>query len=256
MRKFIILFICAFSACFTNNLFGQSDTLYLFLKDKTIQKYAVENIDSITFKTADPTLEKVTDIDGNEYNVVSVGNQKWLKENLRVTRYNDGTYLDYIEDEASWVIGSNPAYSWYQNDMTEGQVYGAIYNGATINSNKNICPQGWHVPTKEELEGMLEFLGGPYDAGGKLKEVGLAHWFAPNAAATDEFGFQALPGGMRSFNNGYYGRKGSYAYFWTSDIFEDFYAWFFSLYYNNGEAVKDYGSLKSGMSIRCIRDNQ
>ena len=139
----------------------------------------------------------VVDIDDNIYTVVTIGEQEWIGENLKTTRYNDGTPIPLLEDELIWedaYDNKTPAYAWYDNDIINKNIYGALYNWYTVGTDK-LCPTGWHVPSKEEYITLAEFAGGEDIAGGKLKETGTTHWKSPNTGATNELGLSALPGG-------------------------------------------------------------
>jgi len=138
-----------------------------------------------------------SDIDGNVYNTITIGTQIWMKENLKTTKYNDGSSIPLVTDNTAWINLSTPGYCWYNNDAaTYKSAYGAMYNWYTVNTGK-ICPPNWHVPTDTQWETLITYLGGKIIAGGKMKETGTAHWTSPNIGATNETGFTALPGGYR-----------------------------------------------------------
>jgi uncharacterized protein (TIGR02145 family) len=203
----------------------------------------------------------VTDIDGNIYNTVKIGNQIWMAENLKTTKYNDGTAIQLVTDSASWSASFpyNAAYCWYDNDeATYKNVYGALYKYYVINAdNENVCPTGWHVPTNNEwmlmllafdVNAKIDYLGSAsLIAGGKLKETGTTHWLSPNIGATNESGFTALPGGHRLSDGTFI--KVSKTGFWWSDGLSSF-----SLSYNHIGVGWSEGSLGSGCSVRCLKD--
>jgi uncharacterized protein (TIGR02145 family) len=151
-------------------------------------------------------LVGVKDIDNNRYEIETIGSQTWMAENLKTTRYNDGSAIPLIaDDDTAWGTASTnkaPAYTWYGNDVSNLITYGALYNWYAIdmllNGSKNVCPTGWHVPTDVEWTTLTNYLGGTGLAGGKMKEAGLAHWTSPNSGATNESGFAGLPSGYRS----------------------------------------------------------
>lgn len=107
--------------------------------------------------------EIVTDIDGYEYNTVQIGNQTWLKEHLRVTRYNDGTPItDYIEEPTAGVwqgvdYPTTDACTYYNFDLTIERFYGKHYNGYVVRNEKNVCPVGWKVPSNNELTELIVY---------------------------------------------------------------------------------------------------
>jgi uncharacterized protein (TIGR02145 family) len=138
----------------------------------------------------------VKDIDGNIYHSVTIGTQVWLTEDLKTTRYNDGTPIPYVTDTAEWGRLHSGAYCWANNDESNKSIYGALYNWYTTDLGK-LCPAGWHVSSNNDWEKLVDYCGGWEIAGGKLKEAGTTHWESPNLGATNEFGFTALPAGGR-----------------------------------------------------------
>jgi len=151
---------------------------------------------------------QVSDIDGNQYSTVVIGTQEWMAENLRTSRLNDGTPIPLITVNSSWFGADGMAMCWYNNDSALHHVpYGRLYNGYVAEMS-NVCPMGWQVPSTGDWDAMISFLGGVNVAGGKLKEIGLAHWEHPNTGATNSSGFTALPGGFRSHLDGTFNYKG------------------------------------------------
>ena len=117
------------------------------------------------------TLDGINDIDGNAYNKVTIGRQTWLVENLRTTKYNDGTLIPLVQDNTAWSNLITPGYCWFDNDeVANKNPYGALYNWYAVNTGK-LCPSGWHVPTDTEWTTLIDNLGGLDVAGGKLKEI-------------------------------------------------------------------------------------
>lgn len=170
-------------------------------------------VGEIVFNSA-LTYGTVSDIDGNTYKTIQIGTQTWMAENLKTTRYNDNTSIPLFEDDTEWKDLTTDAYCWYDNDaVAYKSVYGALYNFFTVENGK-ICPTGWHVPSKDELETLLNFLG-EY-SGYKLCETGTTHWKAPNTGATNETGFTWLPAGERYYAWGNYRNLGEWSLFWSS----------------------------------------
>jgi uncharacterized protein (TIGR02145 family) len=204
-------------------------------------------------------ITSVTDIDGNTYNTVTIGTQVWMAENLKTTKYNDGTAIPNITDNAAWVALTTPAYCWYNNNAaTYKATYGAMYNWYTVdvasNGGKNVCPTSWHVSTDAEWTTLTTYLGGGSVAGGKLKETGTTHWTTPNTGATNETGFTALPGGYRN-NYGTCSYIGINGHWWSSSEGSTTYAWYSYMYYNYTNVYRDfYYGKYYGFSVRCVRD--
>ncbi len=210
-------------------------------------------------------LQGVKDIDNNRYQIVTIGTQTWMAENLKTTRYNDGTVIPLITDGAAWSIArsnGDDAYCWYENDVSNLITYGALYNWNAIdtssNGNKNVCPTGWHVPTNGEWD-ILKFYidpiinGNVNIAGGKMKEAGLAHWNSPNTSGTNESGFGGLPGGYCSANGSFLS-IGERGYWWSSTEYNTSNAWYRYLYYFGAFVFKGNFGKGTGMSVRCLRD--
>jgi uncharacterized protein (TIGR02145 family) len=152
-----------------------------------------------TTKTNNQTAQEnaqLLDIMGNKYSAIAIGTQIWMAENLRTNRYNDGTAIPLVADSAKWHYRETPGYCWYKNDEITYIVYGPLYNWYAVNTGI-LCPVGWRVPTEKDWSVLAGYLNDNGDAGGKLKEKGTRHWKAPNAGATNETKFTALPGGGR-----------------------------------------------------------
>ena len=141
-----------------------------------------------------------------------------MAKNLKTIKYNNGTAIPYMTDSTN-LIASTPAYYLYNNDIANKPIYGVLYNWYVVNTRK-LCPLSWHVPTTEEWTTLTSVLGGESVAGGKLKETGSTHWVSPNAGATNETGFTALPGGYRSIFGAFEG-IGSYCAWWSATEYGD-----------------------------------
>jgi uncharacterized protein (TIGR02145 family) len=197
----------------------------------------------------------IKDIEGNVYKTVKIGQQIWMSENLKVTKLNDGTDIPLVTDGNAWGILTTAAYCWYNNDYnTYGKVYGALYNWWSVGTGK-LCPEGWHIPTNQELVTLTDYLGGQSVAGGKLKEAGIKHWFSPNYGATNETGFTALPGGIRGWD-GTYVVVGNYGCWWSSSEYVDWpiLAHIMIMYDYIGDALLTQDSKEHGYSVRCLQD--
>ena len=199
---------------------------------------------AITSQTAD-SIE--TDYDGNIYHTVTIGNQVWLKENLKSIHYADGTPI--------------PGVVSYNNSDSLAQVYGRLYTwkAATRDSSgeniQGVAPAGWHIPSDEEWQELENYLGGASLAGGKLKATGTDYWLSPNSGATNSSGFSALPAGEWDLNNSPQFRLlNQYAVFWTSTSVSGSKARERYLAYNKSSCTTFdwYKTLK--YSIRCIRN--
>jgi uncharacterized protein (TIGR02145 family) len=205
------------------------------------------------------TYGTVTDTEGNVYKTIQIDTQTWMAENLRTTKFKDGISIPLISDSIEWEYLTTPAYCWYKNSATTNSAtYGAIYNWYTVMTG-NLCPAGWHVPSYDEWITLATYLGGPEDAGGKLKETGLAHWNDPNGGATNESGFTALPGGQRRLvNSGQLGLLYLYhreiGMWWSSSISYTEVGWTFRTNWWDSSFSSGNNHANEGFSVRCLKD--
>jgi len=227
-----------------------------------------------SFTIENQETNTVTDIDGNVYTTVKIGNQIWMAENLRVTHYRNGDPITHAKSNYDWYnmgensqgINGEGAYCSFNNDAIKATIYGYLYNWYSVNDNRSIAPEGWHIPTDEEWKELELFLGMSHtevdaftrwrgtNEGGKLKECGLEHWKAPNSGATNETGFTALPGGYRN-ESGDFIDMFERSYFWTATVNTGGRkAWYRDLHYGSAQIYRSYYFKRLGFSVRCIKD--
>jgi uncharacterized protein (TIGR02145 family) len=222
----------------------------------------------------------VSDIDGNTYNTVLIGNQCWTKENLRVRRYNDGTWIRF---DNSGGTGGTTSQTWsgtglnygahtiygHDSTATTGNLasYGYLYNWyavkgiATSGSTtyKNICPVGWHVPSNAEMTSLETnivqvFGGGAGQPGGHMKLTGTEFWYSGNlTTATNSSGLSVRGGGARASDGNFYYRKDA-AFLWTSSIYGDSLGYCRDIYHNNIVSNPNACGFALGASVRCLKD--
>jgi uncharacterized protein (TIGR02145 family) len=219
----------------------------------------------------------VSDIDNNVYNTVSIGTQCWIKENLKVTKYNDGTVIpDETANTAGWGALATGARSDYTGEASYIATYGYLYNWYAATDSRKICPNGWHVPTDGEWTSLIQFtvptetvsatfigIQSP-NAGGKLKSkstndrAGNGFGWDPGnpqpSPGTDDFGFSALPSGYRHAVT--FEEIRINAFFWSATEVDDDYAWNRDLYNStsNVNRIDYYTNKYIGASVRCLRD--
>lgn len=218
---------------------------------KTILLFGLLTI--FTFiSNAQPTIN---DYDGNVYNTVQIGNQLWMRENLKVTHYQNGDPIPIITATNLWMNAITHGRCYYNLDSASNKaVYGGLYNWHAVNDSRNVCPSGWHVPSDADWGTMEVALGTEtISIGGNMKETGFAHWIAPNTGATNSSGFTALPGGQRDYN-GMFNNMTNYGYFWTSTTGTLNSVIIRYLTYNDVNLHIDEYSPVSGFSIRCVCD--
>jgi len=203
---------------------------------------------------SDPANQEIRDIDGNVYTAVTIGNQVWMAQNLKTTRFRDGSALAYPgSDLTGWKNNTTGAYAYLFNDEASfRETYGALYNWAAVNTGK-LCPEGWHVPTESDWNLLFGFLGDSMVAGGKMKTSDTTLWLSPNTAASNSSGFSALPGGYRD-HNGMDGLLKKNAFFWTADNASTNNAWHHKLDYQSTQAYGGKRNKRYGLSVRCLKD--
>ncbi len=202
---------------------ASGETYYFVAYATNIEGTSYGEVLSFTTDRPDITGQTGTlsDYDGNTYNWIGIGKQAWMAENLKTTRYADGSAIPHVEGTTEWdnLTVTDKAYCWYNNSTANRDTYGGLYtwaaamNGAASSDAnpsgvQGVCPDGWHLPSDAEWKELEMFLGMSQaeaddtgwrgtDEGGKLKEAGTTHWNSPNTGATNESGFTALPGGCR-----------------------------------------------------------
>jgi len=201
--------------------------------------------------TVCPNSPNVTDIDGNVYASVQIGDQCWMAENLKTTQNRDGTPIPNVTDGTAWSLLSSGAWCNYDNISDYDAIYGKLYNWYAA-ANPNICPQGWHMPTDAEWTVLTTYLGGDWVAGGKMKATTL--WNVPNTGATNESGFSGLPGGNRNPNNGYFYLLGNYGNWWSASESGAERAWGRALANDYADVGRNANYKRNGFCLRCVRD--
>ena len=201
-------------------------------------------------KKKDPE-DRITDADGNVYTSVTIGDQVWMKENLRTTHFSDGSPIRLISDNTEWSQASEAGYCWYNNELSQKDIYGALYNWYAANKT-SLCPAGWHVSTNDEWTALVAFLGGESVAGRELKEAGTSHWISTAADVTNSSSFTALPGGFRSNGNGTFTSLGQIGNFWS--IVLNGLERYRQMTSAGSDAKLYLGSATNGFSVRCVRD--
>lgn len=192
--------------------------------------------------------ETVTDIDGNVYNTVKFGDQLWMAEDLKVSKYNDGRPIPYITEKTAWANSKTGAYCWYNNEES----WGSLYNWYAVNTGI-LAPDGWHVATDNDWTILADYLGGEEVAGEKLKETGAERWNSPNNSATNEYWFTAIPGGFR-IGDGTFSSFGGGAYWWTTTGFDYLNSWDRNIFWNESNLYRGHHDIREGKSVRCVKD--
>lgn len=207
----------------------------------------------IAFTTLSAPPEKPIDQDGHTFDTVKIGSQVWMKENLRVTHYQNGDAIQNVTDNSKWSKLTTGAYCNYNNDVNNSKIYGRLYSWKAVKDNRKICPKGWHVPSDSEWWALVDNLGGDKIAGGRLKSTGTSHWKNPNLGATNASGFTALPGGYR-YQDGVFLSLNYGGGWWTSTEAISTNGWYRYLFYDDIGVTRSYYNDKLAFSVRCVKD--
>jgi uncharacterized protein (TIGR02145 family) len=184
-------------------------------------------------------------------NPIAGSNYIWMEKDLDVVRYRNGDIIPEVTDSLEWRNLTTGAWCWYGGDSTGNQgTYGRLYNWYAVNDPRGLAPEGWHIPSYSEWEIFISYLGGYSVAGGKMKETGLNNWLFPNAGASNESGFTALPSGIKYSNGIDYSGRAVAGYWWSSTEFADV----ITLWERYEEVLTYYYDKNWGCAVRCLKD--
>ncbi len=209
------------------------------------------------------TVGSVTDIDGNTYQTIKIGDQEWMLENLKTTTFNDGTPIAEWSFGLDWWNGTNPIpyYQWADTndpgniypDPLPVDFYGAIYNDFAISSGK-LAPIGWRIPTEQDFIDLENFIAGNGQAGNEaiaLKST--TGWAASSGNGTDTYGFNALPSGYVSAFGSAVGNQ-LFCILGTSDVDPVSQTRKAIMLFDQSTIQYDENSNRLGVAIRCIKE--
>ncbi len=250
-----------FPQSFSINTSGKTSGIYSL---KVVAYMGVEELDIYELDIEILSVEygSLTDADGNEYKTIQIGNQVWMAENLKIKHYRNGDDIRLVNGGNTWAELESGAYCYPNNDVTNEPAYGLLYNFYSVNDARNIAPEGWHIPSREEFRELMDYLGGYDDAGGKLKTVGNTFWSSTLITAdnegTNESGFSAVAAGVCNAS----GSCSSFGYktnFWFSDestsLSGNLLGWTRYLGKSTNEISDESTSPATlGYSVRCIKD--
>ena len=226
----------------------------------------------ITYANLTGIVGSVDDIDGNTYKTIGIGSQVWMGENLRVTRYRSGYNLSQPgNNNYLWTAITTGVFAWFDNDDSWKNVYGALYDWIAVSDTAGICPEGWHVPGEEEWEQLLIYIGGEKNTagmllkscrqidsplGGECNTSEHPRWDSNNTHhGTDEYSFDALPGGFRLYDGFFPTFLGSNSQWWTStESSTENHSIARGLSYQSSALFSDKYDKKFGFSVRCVKD--
>lgn len=267
MKSFFSIFIALFLVA---NLANSQDTLYVYKGGTILYKSAVSGIDSISFSktiapapTSTPSPTSVKDIDGNTYTTVTIGTQTWMVENLKTTKYRDGSTIQNTTDNAAWT-SSTGAWCDYNNDATCGTKYGKLYNWYAVNDRRQLAPAGWHVPSIDEwniLQSYVKNHSGSSTTFAKAiaastdwKQNSKTGTIGNNLAINNYSGFNALPAGDRYNAYGTFENAGQFCYWWASSSAYNLADYVFLTSGNSDYMVWGDVEKSQGYSVRCVKD--
>ena len=212
---------------------------------------------SLVVFVANKASGQVKDADGNTYKTVKIGDQLWMAENLRTTKFCNGDAVAHVKDEDKWRYTKEAAWCYQANDIKLGEEYGKIYNWHNVSDERNICPCGWKVPDESDWDALAQALGGNAIAGGKMKVKGSMEektgpWHDLNETGTNESGFSGLPGGGRDGVGGFL-KPGFAGGWWSSTPASSDAAFGRGLAGGADNLLRDSEHKNSGFSIRCVK---
>ena len=209
--------------------------------------------------TSNSTSCESVEFNGYTYEVVAIGTQCWFAENLRSENYRNGDAIPGSLSDAVWTSTTTGAQTVYGKgssvvqDGSDDEVanlanYGRLYNWYAVDDARGLCPTGWHVPTDAEWTTLTDFLGG---SGIAMKS---SPSDSPSWDGSNSSGFSALPGGYRYDYYGYFGNEGISGFWWSSSPAGSNGAWYRNLYSGSDNVTRYASSLRTGSSVRCVRD--
>jgi uncharacterized protein (TIGR02145 family) len=237
--------------------FSSADQALFIFQDSETHEYKFADIDRIEFK------KKQNDV---TFSTVQLCDQLWMAENLKVTHYRNGDEIPQVTDPNEWIGLTTGAWCYYNNEATNDDYNGKLYNWYAVNDPRGLAPEGWHVPSDAEWQELEICIGMEQSQTEKMgyrgtnegsKLAGSYLWKTGELTNDPDFGssgFNAVPGGYRFYMDGkfYYERQASL--FWTSDEDPYNYSIFRNLFYLNTTIYRYNDKKTYGLSVRCVKD--
>lgn len=255
---------------FTSYMTGLTPNTTYYVRAYVVTNVGISYGNQIAFTTAstfspilfnpDLTYGTISDIDGNKYKTIQIGTQTWMAENLKTTKFIDGSEIPNVTSQSEWSNLTYPGSCWYNNEQDYTSGFGALYNWYAVHTG-NICPEGWHVPSDSEWSVLVDYLGGMDAANPKLRETGTNHWQSVTSDATNSSGFTAIPAGIRFPYLGFM-NLGVVIRMWTSTAGSSSgNALMIDWWYMNDDSGTSWSgdrgesNLTEGASVRCLKNN-
>ena len=210
----------------------------------------------IVFASCDSDNKDITDINGNTYKIISIGDQKWMAENLNVNKFRNGDPIALVNSREEWTRAGRegkPAMCFLDDSTENSEKYGGLYNWYAVNDPRGLCPEGWRLPGDLDWMELIGYLGGEKDANEKLKS---ASGWENNNNGTNASGFSGLPGGYRHYDGRFNRFDATGGYWWGSTEGFIYISDSLPLYYSPGGGSRYFTSKGRGFSVRCIREKQ
>ena len=211
--------------------------------------------------TSKKNISTTIDLDGNTYKTVKIGTQEWMEENLNLDHFQNGDIIQEAKTKEEWFkAGENrqPACCNYDNNSSNGEKYGKLYNFYAVSDPRGLALNGWHVPTDAEWTVLENYLG----ANGYSDKTGDAlkskyDWKdirdGTSRNGTDDYGWLGLPGGYLN-SLGVFDYIGNYGYWWSSSQYSTDNAWYRDLSRYDDYVYRNDYNKSYGFSVRCLRD--
>jgi len=229
---------------------------------------AVYNTDSSAYTNTVMVEYLITDIDGNVYYVVYIGNQIWMAENLKVAHYRNGDAILNITDNTTWTNLSTGAYCVYNNQSANADTYGYLYNWYAVGDPRGLAPEGWRVPSDDDIKVLEMYLGMTQSQADALGYRGTNQgsqlagradlWNNGDLENDSQFGssgFNLLSGGDRRDGNGNFCDLGIFGWLWSYPEYDIYSVWVRYLSYTSTQVVRDRDNKNCGYSVRCIKNS-
>lgn len=209
-----------------------------------------------------------TDSDSDsDYNTVTIGEQVWMTNNLDVITFRNGDTISEVENQVQWAhagINGEPVWCYYKDDPENGVNHGKLYNWHAVNDPRGLAPEGYHIPSKEEWELLIENLGGAAAAAPKIKTTNIDDGWKNDRENTNSSGLNVYPSGSRgsssAFKDKFSGIRAS-SDLWTASLTETQVGWSGSETQLSPSYLSVYDEVSintttkgSGKSVRCIKD--